>query len=276
VGHRARAQSALLPRAQRISDDGYGTAEAVPLRNNRSIETIVQPKQSFNRNNRSIETIVQSKQSFNRNKSFTRHFQDEETLPSKVSTGPARTEAWQNGVGATLMKNLFSILRSLFFAALFIWLQMWLLPRWAGIRGHWEAPLQEPWRWLGLMPLVPGSLLMLACVWRFGTTGEGTPAPFDPPRRFVAAGPYGYVRNPMYLGMVMALIGEAVLFAERESVTRIFWYGLALAAITECLVLFYEEPMLRRKFGAEYEQYCRRVRRWWPGAGREPSPPGGP
>ncbi len=168
------------------------------------------------------------------------------------------------------MKNLFSIVRSLFFAALFIWLQMWLLPRWAGIRGHWHAPQDEPWRWLGTAPFALGALLMLACVWRFGTTGEGTPAPFDAPRKFVAVGPYRYVRNPMYLGMAMALIGEAVLFAERESAARILWYGLALAAVTECFVLFYEEPTLKRKFGAEYEAYCRSVRRWWP---RSTGPP---
>jgi len=163
------------------------------------------------------------------------------------------------------MKHVFSIIRSLFFAAFFISLQVWYLPRWVGIRGRWVAPMDDPWRWLGLVPITFGAALALACVWRFGTTGEGTPAPFDPPRKFVAVGPYRYVRNPMYLGMALVLIGEAVLFAARESVTRIVGYGLALVTITECFVLFYEEPTLRRKFGGEYQEYCRRVSRWVPG-----------
>jgi protein-S-isoprenylcysteine O-methyltransferase Ste14 len=163
------------------------------------------------------------------------------------------------------MKHVFSIIRSLFFAALFISLQVWYLPRWVGIRGRWVAPMDDPWRWLGVVPITFGAALALACVWRFGTTGEGTPAPFDPPRKFVAVGPYRYVRNPMYLGMALLLMGEAVLFAARASVTRIVGYGLALVTITECFVLFYEEPTLRRKFGGEYQEYCRRVSRWVPG-----------
>jgi len=163
------------------------------------------------------------------------------------------------------MKHVFSIIRSLFFATLFISLQVWYLPRWVGIRGRRGAPMDDPWRWLGLVPIASGAALALACVWRFGTTGEGTPAPFDPPRKFVAVGPYRYVRNPMYLGMALLLMGEAVLFAARASVTRIVGYGLALVTITECFVLFYEEPTLRRKFGGEYQEYCRRVSRWVPG-----------
>ena len=162
------------------------------------------------------------------------------------------------------MKHAFSIVRSFFFAALFIALQVWYLPQWVGIRGHWGAPMNEPWRWAGIVPMVCGAALALACVWRFGTTGEGTPMPLDPPRKFVVVGPYRFVRNPMYLGMAMTLIGEAVLFAEWASLVRIVWYGLALVVITQCFVHFYEEPTLRRKFGSEYEEYCRRVNRWVP------------
>jgi protein-S-isoprenylcysteine O-methyltransferase Ste14 len=88
--------------------------------------------------------------------------------------------------------------------------------------------------------------------------------PLDPPRKFVTVGPYRYVRNPMYLGMAIFLIGEAVLFADRASLARILWYGLALVVIIECFVVFYEEPATRRRFGLEYEAYCRRVSRWVP------------
>ena len=162
------------------------------------------------------------------------------------------------------MKNLFSTVRSFIFAALSITLHVWYLPQWMGIRGHWDAALQEPWRWLGALPAICGTALMMACVWRFGTTGEGTPMPLDPPRKFVVVGPYRFVRNPMYLGMAMTLIGEALLFAERASLMTIVWYGLALIVLTHSFVVFYEEPTLKRKFGREYEEYCRRVNRWLP------------
>ncbi len=84
------------------------------------------------------------------------------------------------------MKNLFSLLRSAVFAALFIWLVMWLLPRWVGIHGNFDAPQENPLRWIGLIPFVSGCILMLTCVWRFGTTGEGTPMP---PIRPVSSSP---------------------------------------------------------------------------------------
>ncbi len=74
------------------------------------------------------------------------------------------------------MKHVFSIIRSVFFAVLFISLQIWYLPRWVGIRGRWGATPDNPWRWLGLVPITFCAALALACVWRFGTTGEGTPA----------------------------------------------------------------------------------------------------
>jgi protein-S-isoprenylcysteine O-methyltransferase Ste14 len=156
----------------------------------------------------------------------------------------------------------FSLLRSAIYASVFIALQMWFFPRWAGLLGSWNAPMAEPWRWAGTVPLVMGSIIMIACVFRFGTTGEGTPFPADPPRKFVAVGPYRWSRNPMYVGMALALIGEAVLFADWSQWERMAVYFAVLAAITECFVVFYEEPTLRKKFGAEYEEHCRRVPRW--------------
>jgi hypothetical protein len=73
------------------------------------------------------------------------------------------------GVSIPTMKHVFSIIRSLFFAALFISLQVWYLPRWVGIRGRWVAPMDDPWRWPGLVPIAFGAALALACVWRFGS-----------------------------------------------------------------------------------------------------------
>ncbi len=71
------------------------------------------------------------------------------------------------------------------------------------------------WRWLAAIPSVLGFAVALRCIWDFGWTGRGTPAPFIPPQRFVAVGFYRYVRNPMYLGFAAGWIGLWIMFGER-------------------------------------------------------------
>ena len=105
-----------------------------------------------------------------------------------------------------------------------------------------------------------GAALALWCIATFAFVGKGTPAPFDPPRRLVVRGPYHMVRNPMYLGAALVL-ASAALFYQSGSLAAyaaLFWLAMHL------FVLGYEEPTLRRAFGAEYEEYCRRIQRWWP------------
>ena len=110
--------------------------------------------------------------------------------------------------------------------------------------------------------MAAGGLIMLKCVWDFAWTGRGTPAPFDPPRRLVITGLYRYVRNPMYAGMGVFLFGEALLL---PGVTRPMLAMIAVMwLIVTAFVMLYEEPVLREKFGEEYREYCRHVRRWWP------------
>ena len=105
-----------------------------------------------------------------------------------------------------------------------------------------------------------GAALALWCIGTFALVGKGTPAPFDPPRRLVVRGPYRMVRNPMYLGAGLALASAALFYqsAPIAAYAALFWLA------THLFVVAYEEPTLRRTFGAEYEEYCRRVRRWWP------------
>ena len=105
-----------------------------------------------------------------------------------------------------------------------------------------------------------GGALALWCVFTFAFVGRGTPAPFDPPRRLVVRGPYRYVRNPMYLGAAVAL-GAAALFY-RSLALLAFTAGFLL--VTHLFVTIYEEPTLRRMFGAEYDAYCRETKRWRP------------
>ena len=114
------------------------------------------------------------------------------------------------------------------------------------------------WRAVGLLLGAAGIAIYLWCAWDFAAAGRGTPAPWDAPREFVARGLYRYTRNPMYVGVLLVLLGEALLFASRS----LLGYALAVGLVFHLVVLLYEEPTLRRQFGAAYEAYCRRVPRW--------------
>jgi protein-S-isoprenylcysteine O-methyltransferase Ste14 len=116
-------------------------------------------------------------------------------------------------------------------------------------------------QWIGFVLGSAGAVVALWCVTTFVRMGKGTPAPFDPPRLLVVRGPYRYVRNPMYLGAGLALAGAALFYRSLP----VLVYGVVLLFCANLFVLFYEEPTLRRKFGADYEAYCQEVRRWLPG-----------
>ena len=108
---------------------------------------------------------------------------------------------------------------------------------------------------------VAGVALYLICAfWGFALRGQGTPAPIDPPKRLVIEGPYRIVRNPMYWGVALVMVGEALLLRS-PALAEI---AVAFFASTMLFVMLYEEPALRRTFGASYEQYCREVPRWIP------------
>ena len=148
---------------------------------------------------------------------------------------------------------------SLGVGASFLALWFWLLPPWLGF--HRDAGAAR-WRSLGAVPAVLGFAVALVCVWNFGWTGRGTPAPVAPPKRLVVVGFYKYVRNPMYLGFFVGWTGLWMLFGEANTsaiaVTSVAVLGVVL------VVRLYEEPTLRERFGAEYEDYCKNVRRWVP------------
>jgi len=125
-------------------------------------------------------------------------------------------------------------------------------------------------RVVGLVPLAAGITVYLWCVWDFAASGRGTPAPYDPPCVLVTRGLYAFVRNPIYVGIVSIIFGEALLF---DSIA-VLGYGALLLVLFHLRVLLYEEPQLRRKFGASYDEYCHSVSRWFPRKTRrtEPSP----
>ena len=148
-------------------------------------------------------------------------------------------------------------LASLAVGAAFFALWFWLLPSWLGF--HVNA---ARWLWIGAVPSVLGFAVALRCIWDFGWTGHGTPAPIAPPQKLVVVGFYRYVRNPMYVGFFAGWLGLWVVFgrANRATLTVAFVAVVAVALF----VRLYEEPTLRKMFGAQYEEYCRNVPRWIP------------
>ncbi len=117
-----------------------------------------------------------------------------------------------------------------------------------------------PFQLFGLIPMAIGSAIYLRCAWDFGSTGKGTPAPIDPPKHLVARGLYRYVRNPMYVGVLLTLLGEAWLFSSGTLVI----YAAIVITWQHLFVVFYEEPALKRKFGESYSDYLARTPRWIP------------
>jgi len=114
------------------------------------------------------------------------------------------------------------------------------------------------WYLSGWLPVCFGLLLYALSVTGFAVRGFGTPAPFDPPKHLVVAGVHAYTRNPMYVGIVSFVIGLAILCG----LWRLFFYGVGLFVFFHVVVRFFEEPVLKRNYGLEYEEYCKSVPRW--------------
>ena len=121
---------------------------------------------------------------------------------------------------------------------------------------------------LGLAPVAVGVAVYLWCAWDFAAFGGGTPLPLDPPKQLVARGLYRFVRNPMYVGVLLAIFGQALWFGSVATL----WYALGIALMFHLWVVFYEEPALRRKFGESYAQYSKTVPRWMPKPAVKPAP----
>jgi protein-S-isoprenylcysteine O-methyltransferase Ste14 len=115
-------------------------------------------------------------------------------------------------------------------------------------------------RYLAFPLLLIGWTAMLWCFWNFLANGKGTPAPIDPPKELVAVGPYRYVRNPMYVAGLIALLGWILWSPSLPLILAPFLFFTA----AHLFVTGYEEPTLKKKFGAAYEEYLRRVPRWIP------------
>ena len=158
------------------------------------------------------------------------------------------------------MKLLFTILRSIIYFLLFILFFGWLalnvrvydikiaviLPQWLKI--------------FGVIFMTIGGILILLCVLVFIIKGKGTPAVFDPPTKFVVSGPYAYVRNPMYIGGFILLVGFGIYHTSISIVILAF----ILIVTFHFFVAVVEEPNLERLFGKSYLDYKKKINRWIP------------
>ena len=122
---------------------------------------------------------------------------------------------------------------------------------------RWPAGLMS---WLGAVVFVGGTAIYFRCAWEFAVHGLGTPAPIAPTKFLVVTALHKYVRNPMYIGVALAIAGQAIVFRS----VHVAEYVVAMLTAAHMFVVFYEEPTLRRQFGESYEEYRRRVPRWIP------------
>jgi protein-S-isoprenylcysteine O-methyltransferase Ste14 len=133
----------------------------------------------------------------------------------------------------------------------------WLLTGW---RARDPLPYWAPVRVVGVVLLAAGVIVLAQAFVRFAVEGLGTPAPLAAPDRLVVGGLYRYVRNPMYVAGLAAVLGEAMVLGQLSLVL----YAAAVGSASVAFVRFYEEPALSRRFGEPYERYRREVPGWWP------------
>jgi protein-S-isoprenylcysteine O-methyltransferase Ste14 len=113
---------------------------------------------------------------------------------------------------------------------------------------------------LGAVLIAAGLVVLVQAFVRFVVEGIGTPAPVAPTEHLVVGGLYRHVRNPMYLAVAAIIVGQALVLGR----PALLLYAAAFVAVTASFVRLYEEPVLRERFGAEYEAYRRAVPGWWP------------
>ena len=170
------------------------------------------------------------------------------------------------------MKRGWAVLGSLVFLVLAPGTVVLLVPWWI-TRWQMRPPLLGlgASRVAGVALIVAGAAVLLDSFARFALRGRGTPAPILPTQHLVVIGLYRHVRNPMYLAVVSAIAGQGLLLGD----LRVVAYATLLWAVFHLFVLGYEEPTLRRTFGAEYEAFKASVPRWIPRLRPWRAPPAG-
>lgn len=120
----------------------------------------------------------------------------------------------------------------------------------------WIGNLQMP----GAMAMCLGTFVLLWCVRDFFVSGKGTLAPWDPPKKLVVVGLYRFMRNPMYVGVLLLVLGWSLYFMS----PILILYMAVLAFGFHIRVVRNEEPWLKEQFGKQWELYQQEVPRWLP------------
>ena len=152
------------------------------------------------------------------------------------------------------------LLRNLFFTILQPGVVAGLTP-YLLLRSRWGVLMNPPFtilQYAGILLFAAGLVIMLDCILRFALDGKGTLSPVDPTRELVASGLYRFSRNPMYVGVMMMLLGETVF---SQSVYLLV-YSLFIFILFNLFIILVEEPRLKRDFGDAYMQYSIKTRRW--------------
>lgn len=128
------------------------------------------------------------------------------------------------------------------------------------------ATISDPNSWslrqyAAVFLLMTRAAILLKSIWSFARVGRGTLAPFDETNRLIVVGLYRYVRNPMYVGVILILLAESWFFWS----SRLLTYTVICFAVANIIVIAYEENRLRYKYGDEFRRYCEHVGRWIPG-----------
>jgi protein-S-isoprenylcysteine O-methyltransferase Ste14 len=131
----------------------------------------------------------------------------------------------------------------------------WLLTGW-DVRQTYAWP----WRALGIALVIVGAVVLVHAFARFVVEGAGTPAPVAPTERLVVGGLYRHVRNPMYLAVAAAICGQALILGR----PWLYAYAVLFGAVVRAFVTLYEEPVLERRYGAQYDAYRDAVPGWHP------------
>ncbi|OLC69145.1 MAG: hypothetical protein AUH78_24585 [Gemmatimonadetes bacterium 13_1_40CM_4_69_8] len=163
------------------------------------------------------------------------------------------------------MIRLLAAVRSLVYMTGFVLFWGWIALQVDRMAGKTLPHLPPAGRAAGAALMLLGGMLVLWCVSVFVVEGRGTPAPFDPPRSLVPRGPYRWVRNPMYLGALLVLMG----FGAWHTSLAMVLLAVPAAALAHLFVVLYEERTLERRFGLPYIAYRALVNRWLP---RRPGP----
>src|SRR5579864_9279859 len=133
----------------------------------------------------------------------------------------------------------------------------WLVTHWRFVAPFYGVAAL---RYVGVAMILAALPVTIDSFMRFALQGGGTPAPIRPPEHLVVTGLYRYVRNPMYVAATTMIVGQALLFGS----WRLIEYAAIVWLIAHLFVIVYEEPTLRKTYGAEYEHYSAAVPRWIP------------